>query len=52
MPRHTYVCGATAFVDVASRLLIDAGVPFASIKTERYGGDPARTEALAPVPES
>ena len=22
--------------------LIDAGVPFASIKTERYGGDPAR----------
>jgi ferredoxin-NADP reductase len=41
-PRHTFVCGATAFVDTASRLAIDAGVPFASIKTERYGGDPAR----------
>lgn len=42
MPRHSYVCGATAFVDAASRHLIDAGVPFPSIKTERYGGDPAR----------
>ena len=41
-PRHTYVCGATSFVDAASRFLIDAGVPFPSIKTERYGGDPAR----------
>ncbi len=41
-PRHTFVCGATAFVDTATRLIIDAGVPFASIKTERYGGDPAR----------
>jgi ferredoxin-NADP reductase len=43
LPRHSYVCGATAFVDAASRYLIDAGVPFPSIKTERYGGDPART---------
>jgi ferredoxin-NADP reductase len=42
-PAHTYVCGATAFVDVASRLLIDAGVEFPTIKTERYGGDPARS---------
>lgn len=41
-PRHTFVCGATAFVDAASRFLIDAGVPFPSIKTERYGGDPVR----------
>ena len=41
-PRHTYVCGATASVDAASRFLIDAGVPFPSIKTERYGGDPVR----------
>jgi ferredoxin-NADP reductase len=41
-PRHTYACGATAFVDAASRFLIDAGVPFPSIKTERYGGDPQR----------
>lgn len=48
-PKHTYVCGSTAYVDVASRLLIDAGVDFASIKTERYGGDPARQ---GPAPES
>ena len=41
-PKHSYICGATAFVDAASRYLIDAGVPFPSIKTERYGGDPAR----------
>jgi ferredoxin-NADP reductase len=42
MPKHSFVCGATAFVDAASRHLLDAGVPFPSIKTERYGGDPAR----------
>jgi ferredoxin-NADP reductase len=42
MPAHAYVCGATSFVDAATRHLIDAGVPFPSIKTERYGGDPAR----------
>lgn len=42
-PRVSYVCGATSFVDAASRYLIDAGVPFPAIKTERYGGDPART---------
>jgi glycine betaine catabolism B len=48
-PAHTYVCGANAFVDVASRLLLDIGVPFPTIKTERYGGDPAR-DAAAPVP--
>ena len=41
-PRHSYVCGATAFVDAGTRHLIDAGVPFPSIKTERYGGDPVR----------
>ena len=40
-PLHSYVCGSNAFVEVASRLLLDAGVPFASIKTERYGGAPA-----------
>jgi len=42
MPKRAYVCGANAFVDVASRLLLDMGVPFPAIKTERYGGDPAR----------
>ena len=40
-PRLTFVCGATAFVEVASMFLIDAGLPFASIRTERYGGNPA-----------
>jgi ferredoxin-NADP reductase len=51
MPRHTFICGSSAFVDVASMLLLEAGIPFGSIKTERYGGDPARTDAIAPVPE-
>jgi ferredoxin-NADP reductase len=49
-PRHVYVCGANAFVDVATRLLLDMGVPFAIIRTERYGGDPARQETGA-LPE-
>ena len=52
LPKHTYVCGANAFVDVASRLLIDMGVPFPTIKTERYGGDPARQGEAQPVPEA
>lgn len=50
LPRHTYVCGATAFVDTASRLVLDAGVAFPTIKAERYGGDPARRGE--PVPET
>ena len=48
MPRHSYVCGSTAFVDSATRLLLDMNVPFPSIKTERYGGDPARQNASGP----
>jgi ferredoxin-NADP reductase len=48
LPAHTFVCGATAFVDVVSRLLIDAGVEFSTIKTERYGGDPARSGEAVP----
>jgi glycine betaine catabolism B len=53
MPRRAYVCGANAFVDVASRLLLDMGVPFPAIKTERYGGDPARESGAGQaVPES
>jgi ferredoxin-NADP reductase len=52
-PRRSYVCGANAFVDVASRLLLDMGVPFPTIKTERYGGDPARAGGAGqPVPEA
>lgn len=42
LPAATYICGATGFVDAASRILIDASVPFPSIRTERYGGDPSR----------
>ena len=48
VPRHSYVCGSTAFVDSATRLLLDMNVPFPSIKTERYGGDPARQNASGP----
>ncbi len=48
VPRHSYVCGSTAFVDSATRLLLDMGVPFPSIRTERYGGDPARHDASGP----
>jgi len=40
-PRLTFVCGATAFVEVASMFLLEAGLPFRSIRTERYGGSPA-----------
>jgi ferredoxin-NADP reductase len=51
-PKHTFVCGSNAFVDVASMHLIEAGVPFGSIRTERYGGDPARDVSTAvPVPD-
>ena len=47
-PAHSYVCGSTPFVDSATRLLLDMNVPFPSIKTERYGGDPARHDASGP----
>ena len=48
MPAHSYVCGSTPFVDSATRLLLDMDVPFPSIRTERYGGDPARHDASGP----
>ncbi len=51
-PRHTYVCGANAFVDAATRLVIAMGVPFATIRTERYGGAPVRETSDAAVPEA
>jgi ferredoxin-NADP reductase len=38
-PIHTYICGTNAFVDAASDLAIARGVPFETIRTERYGGD-------------
>ncbi len=37
-PRHVFVCGANAFVEVASTLLLDLGIPAGAIRTERYGG--------------
>jgi ferredoxin-NADP reductase len=37
-PRHVYVCGANRFVEAVANGLVDAGIPAARIKTERYGG--------------
>lgn len=36
-PRSVYLCGSSGFVDAASQLLLDAGAPPASIRTERFG---------------
>lgn len=49
-PRHTYACGSNAFVDASTRLLLDMGVPFETIRTERYGGEPASASSEA-LPE-
>ena len=51
VPRHTFVCGGTPFVGSASMLLVEMGVPFESIRTERYGGaetDPSAEAADDP----
>ena len=37
-PEATFVCGANAFVGTVAYLLIDAGTPRETIRTERYGG--------------
>lgn len=37
-PRHTYVCGATRFVEAVATRLVEAGLPAAIVRTERYGG--------------
>ena len=37
-PRHVYVCGANRFVEAVANGIVDAGVPAARIRTERYGG--------------
>ena len=51
-PRLAFICGATAFVEVASMFLFEAAVPANRIRTERYGGTPAEkldaTIAVAP----
>lgn len=52
-PRRCFVCGATAFVEVVSMFLVEAGLEPSSIRTERYGGDPAADlSATAVVPET
>jgi ferredoxin-NADP reductase len=48
-PKLCFVCGATAFVEVASMFLVEIGVPFAAIRTERYGGAPAEDPIKATV---
>ncbi|MBN9020756.1 MAG: hypothetical protein J0H08_01380, partial [Rhizobiales bacterium] len=40
-PRLAFVCGATAFVEVATMFLVEAGVAPGRIRAERYGGTPA-----------
>jgi len=37
-PRHVFACGANGFVESVANGLLDAGVPAARIRTERYGG--------------
>ena len=49
-PRLCFVCGANAFVDAAAMLLVNAGIPAGTIRTERYGGNPV-DEPSAVVPE-
>ncbi|MEQ1579401.1 MAG: ferredoxin reductase [Steroidobacteraceae bacterium] len=36
-PAHVYVCGGTAFVDTASRCIVQCGVSAGAIRTERFG---------------
>jgi ferredoxin-NADP reductase len=37
-PKHVFVCGSNAFVNAATDAALAAGIPAASIRTERYGG--------------
>jgi len=37
-PRHAYLCGANPFVSAAADLLVEAGLPPGTIRTERFGG--------------
>ncbi|TGD99018.1 FAD-binding oxidoreductase [Methylobacterium nonmethylotrophicum] len=37
-PAHTFVCGANPFVSAVSDLLVEAGLPPQTIRTERFGG--------------
>ncbi len=38
-PRQSFICGANSFVRTVADLLVEAGLPSPSIRTERYGGD-------------
>ena len=53
-PRLAFICGATAFVEVAAMFLVEAGITPGRVRTERYGGSPAETldptVAVAPEP--
>ena len=51
MPALTFVCGSNAFVEAATVLLLELGVPFETIRTERYGGALAEN-AMGGVPDS
>ncbi len=37
-PRQAFICGSTPFVEAAAGLALAAGLPAASIRTERYAG--------------
>lgn len=37
-PARVFVCGSNGFVSAATDLLLDAGLPAAAIRTERFGG--------------
>jgi ferredoxin-NADP reductase len=36
-PTQIFICGNNPFVETASSVLVDAGLPSSSVKTERYG---------------
>jgi ferredoxin-NADP reductase len=36
--RHGFVCGATAFVEHATRVLLELGHDAATVRAERFGG--------------
>jgi ferredoxin-NADP reductase len=38
LPAHVFICGSNSFVNAASDGALSAGIPAATIKTERYGG--------------
>ncbi|TNC14259.1 oxidoreductase [Methylobacterium terricola] len=38
VPAHTFVCGGNPFVSAVSDLLVEAGIPPRTIRTERFGG--------------